>query len=213
MTCMKRFLLTAVFALLGGSMSLAAESPAGDTAEAVVNKGVIGRPVRIISIGTCNLGAKEMAGLVDREAATGADLIVLPEMWPKSRTPVTLEDAPITALAAVAKKHHTYIVSPILRRDGDTVYNSSVVLDRQGKVAGVYERTPMCLRRISGGLAWRCVSTRSFRRCGIDWLTTGRNWCCSRGFLREGRHWGRTRCCTTITLSAAPTAVNVRSTT
>jgi len=132
-------LLFAFVFLVGSAVSWAAESPVL-VAGAGADKGTIGRPVRIISIGKCHLKPKEMAKLVDREASTGADMIVLPEMWPKSREPVTLDGAPITALAVVAKKHHTYIVSPILRKDGDTAYNSSVVLDRQGQVVGVYDK-------------------------------------------------------------------------
>jgi len=140
MKCVKSVLLIAVFALLDSPISWAAEGPTGDTAQGGADKGTIGRPVRIISIGKCNKSPEEMAELVDREAATGADLIVLPEMWPKSKKPVTLEDAPITTLAAVAKKHQIYIISPILRKEEGTAYNSAVVLDRQGKVLGVYDK-------------------------------------------------------------------------
>jgi len=81
-----------------------------------------------------------MAEFVDRQAASGADLIVLPETWPGLRKPITLDDPLMKAIAAVAKKHHTYIISPIDRQDGDIVYNSSVLIDRQGKIAGIYNK-------------------------------------------------------------------------
>ena len=76
----KCVVLIAVLALVGGAMSWAAEGPVGDPAVADADQGTIGRPVRIISIGQCNKSPKEMAELVDREAATGADLIVVPEI-------------------------------------------------------------------------------------------------------------------------------------
>ena len=35
--------------------------------------------------------------------------------------------------AAVAKKHSMYVLAPIYERDGDKVYNSTVIFDRTGE--------------------------------------------------------------------------------
>jgi beta-ureidopropionase len=43
-------------------------------------------------------------------------------------------------MAALAKKHHTYIVCPIDRKDGAHRLNSAVLLDRKGKVVCVYDK-------------------------------------------------------------------------
>jgi predicted amidohydrolase len=43
-------------------------------------------------------------------------------------------------LSRIAAKHHTYIVSPIDRKEGGRRYNSAVLIDRNGKVAAVYNK-------------------------------------------------------------------------
>ncbi|MCX7805758.1 MAG: carbon-nitrogen hydrolase family protein [Planctomycetota bacterium] len=39
-----------------------------------------------------------------------------------------------------AREHRAYVVCPILRRDGDRPFNSAVILDRNGQVAGIYDK-------------------------------------------------------------------------
>ncbi|MBD3181020.1 hypothetical protein GF312_01940, partial [Candidatus Poribacteria bacterium] len=39
-----------------------------------------------------------------------------------------------------AKKYDTNIICPILEKQGDTVYNSAVVIDRKGQVVGAYHK-------------------------------------------------------------------------
>lgn len=46
----------------------------------------------------------------------------------------------VQRLAAVARRYRMHIVAPMHRRDGGLVYNSAVVLDRAGEVAGVYDK-------------------------------------------------------------------------
>jgi predicted amidohydrolase len=56
----------------------------------------------------------------------------------------------VTAMAVLARKHRTYIVCPIDRKDGDARRNTAVLLDRDGQVATVYNKvypwTPEFLR-------------------------------------------------------------------
>jgi len=52
----------------------------------------------------------------------------------------TLDGPTIQTLSALARKHHTYIVSPIDRVVGERRLNSAVLLDREGKVAFIYDK-------------------------------------------------------------------------
>jgi predicted amidohydrolase len=103
----------------------------------------IGRPVRAVSIGfKPGPGLEEIAGLVDREGAKGTDIISLPETFrgQNEKSFESLDGPSISALAPLAEKHRTYIVVPIDRNDGGRRLNSAVVLDRRGRVAGVYDK-------------------------------------------------------------------------
>ncbi len=101
------------------------------------------RPVRAVSIGfKPDLPLEQVAGLVDKEGARGADIIALPETCrgQNSRSQEGLDGPTIKAIGALASKHRTYIVCPIDRRDGERRLNSAVLLDRQGQVAAVYNK-------------------------------------------------------------------------
>jgi predicted amidohydrolase len=85
---------------------------------------------------------EHIAGLVDKEGARGADLIALPETCrgQNDSSMETLDGPTISALSRLAEKHRTYIVVPIDRKDGDRRLNSAVVLDRRGRIAGIYDK-------------------------------------------------------------------------
>lgn len=111
--------------------------------ESAIAPGHVGRPVRAVSIGfTPGPSLEQIAGLVDKEGARGADLIALPETFrgQNDKTQETLDGPTVSALAALAEKHRTYIVVPIDRKDGDRRLNSAVILDRRGRIAGVYDK-------------------------------------------------------------------------
>lgn len=100
----------------------------------------IGRPVRIVTLSfAAGESMEKIARLVDAEAARGVDLVVLPETW-TGKQPVALDGPATRAMAGLARKHRAYIVSPIYRQAGDVVYNSAVLLDRQGQIAYVYDK-------------------------------------------------------------------------
>lgn len=111
-------------------------------AQADVAAGPAGRPVRIVSLSFKDKSLETIRDLVDREAAKGADMVVLPETWrgQGEDTMETLDGPTITAMSALAKKHHTYIVSPIDRRAGSKRINSAVMIDRNGKVVSIYNK-------------------------------------------------------------------------
>src|SRR5439155_21786181 len=115
------------------------------TAEAGDSTAQIGRPVRVVSIGFKARGSRleKIVEVVDGEGVRGSDVIVLPEacrgMGDEGSTE-TLSGPTVTAMAALAKKHRTYIICPIDRKDGKGRHNSAVLLDRGGQVAAVYNK-------------------------------------------------------------------------
>ena len=108
-----------------------------------VSSDKIGRPVRVVSIGfTEGHGLDEIAGLVDKEGAAGTDLIALPETWrgQDEKSPETLDGSTVTTISRLAKKHNTYVVCPIDRLEGKRRYNTSILIDRKGQVAFLYNK-------------------------------------------------------------------------
>lgn len=106
--------------------------------------GKIGRPVRVVSLAYKGheRPLENVAQLVNTEGARGADIIVLGETWQgmDTKSEETLDGPLVTAMGALAKKHHTYIVCPIDRKDGAHRFNSTVLVDRDGRVAAVYNK-------------------------------------------------------------------------
>jgi predicted amidohydrolase len=80
--------------------------------------------------------------VVEREAGRDTDLIALPETWTGQdlNKPQTLDGPIITAMSNIARRHSTWIVCPLDRVDGNKRFNSAVLINREGKVAGVYDK-------------------------------------------------------------------------
>jgi len=101
----------------------------------------LGRPVRVVSLSFNGKSLAVIADVVDREGANGVDLIILPETWRGQKdSPESLDGPTVTAMAALAKKHNTYLVCPIDRRDGAHRLNTAVLIDRTGNISGVYDK-------------------------------------------------------------------------
>jgi beta-ureidopropionase len=104
-------------------------------------KSRVGRPVRVTSIGFV-LGSKtacEIARAVDAEALKGPDIIVLPEACMGNRMDA-LDGDFIKTMSALAQKNRVYVVCPIYRQDGPRVLNSAVLLERDGRIAMIYDK-------------------------------------------------------------------------
>jgi predicted amidohydrolase len=78
--------------------------------------------------------------VVEAEAARGADLICLPETWRGPDTRETLEGETVAAMSRIARTYRSYVVCPIYRMDRGVRFNSSVLIDRSGQVACVYDK-------------------------------------------------------------------------
>jgi hypothetical protein len=69
----------------------------------------------------------------------GVDIACLPEEFSGMKAePVP---GPTTnAVAELAKQYHMYVICPIREQAGDKEYNTAVLLDREGRVAGYYRK-------------------------------------------------------------------------
>jgi predicted amidohydrolase len=103
----------------------------------------VGRPVRIVSIGfAAKTPLHEVARRVDEEGTHRPDVILLPETCrgQNEQSEEPLRGATVLAMAALAKKHNTWIAVPIDRREGGHRLNTIVFLDREGQVASTYDK-------------------------------------------------------------------------
>ena len=104
----------------------------------------IGRPVRVVSIGfrDTSTSLEKIAKHVGEEASRGVDVILLPELCrgQDASSEEPLHGPTVTALAALAAKHATYIAVPIDRLDNDKRLNTVVLLDRSGQIACEYNK-------------------------------------------------------------------------
>lgn len=98
--------------------------------------------------------------LIAEAAAKKADLVVLPETLTyyglgKSYVDVAepIPGPSTDYFGELAKKHHFYIVAGLLERDKHLVYNVSVLLGPDGKIAGKYRKVTLPRGEIAGGIA------------------------------------------------------------
>jgi predicted amidohydrolase len=91
---------------------------------------------------------QKAAALIDRAALYRPDIICLPETfgyggvpYKSARDVAEPVPGPTTQMAMErARRHGANVICPVLEKRGDVVYNSAVVIDRQGKVVGIYEK-------------------------------------------------------------------------
>ena len=108
-----------------------------------------------------NVEAAEAA--IDRLASQGADLVVLPEMFhflgPDEEKPVNAEPIPgptIDRLQKKAKEKKIFLhCGSILEKDGNKIYNATVVFDRQGKRVAFYRKIHLFDVEIHGGIVYK----------------------------------------------------------
>jgi len=102
----------------------------------------LGRPVRIASVGFVPTTDIEVICRAVDSATAGMnlDLVVMPETMRGMDCPETLSGPTVTALSEQARSHGVYIVCPIDRLEGRRRWNSTVLLDRSGEVACIYDK-------------------------------------------------------------------------
>ncbi|MFN7993104.1 MAG: carbon-nitrogen hydrolase family protein [Bryobacteraceae bacterium] len=97
--------------------------------------------------------------VIDAEVPRDADLILLPEGMTVAGTGKGDADVaepvpgPTTErLAEVARRRHAYIVAGIYEREAPAVYNTAVLIDREGRIAGKYRKVYLPREEVEAGL-------------------------------------------------------------
>jgi predicted amidohydrolase len=101
----------------------------------------------------------QFAGLIAEAARHKADIVCLPEGITQVGTGRKFVDVaePIPGpstrfLGQLAKKHHLYIVAGLYERSGAVVYNTSVLMGRDGTLVGKYRKVCLPREEIDGGM-------------------------------------------------------------
>ncbi len=103
-----------------------------------------GRPVKVAAIAIGCGGQYEAKMKLAREhleaaGKASADVACLPEEF-AGFTAEPIPGPTTTAIGALAKKHRMYVVCPIREQAGTEQFNTAVLLDREGNVAGAYRK-------------------------------------------------------------------------
>jgi predicted amidohydrolase len=128
--------------------------------------GLPSRKVRLAAVNHRPRGGKtardnllQFEPLIEEAARRKADVVCLPEGITVCGTPLSYVDAaepvpgPATEfLGALAARHRLWIAGGIYEREGRTVFNTCVLLDRAGKLAGKYRKTSLPREEIDGGI-------------------------------------------------------------
>jgi len=102
---------------------------------------------------------EEFSEFIAQAAAEKADIVCLPEAITMVGTKLDYIAAsepvpgPTTRfLGDIARKHGLYIVAGILERQGNTVYNTAVLINRDGDLGGTYRKVSLPREEIDGGV-------------------------------------------------------------
>jgi predicted amidohydrolase len=120
----------------------------------------------------------------------GVDVILLSEGIPMVGTGKSYVDVaepvpgPTTeALGALARQKHAWVVAGLYERQGTTVYNSAVLIDRAGRVAGTYHKVYLPREEVEGGL----TAGASYPVFSTDFGTVGLMICWDTNFADPAR--------------------------
>jgi predicted amidohydrolase len=101
----------------------------------------------------------QFSKLITTAAGQKPDIVCLPEGITLVGTPHDYISAsesipgPTTEfLGEVARRHNLYIVAGLLEKNGDTVFNTAVLIDRKGNLAGKYRKVSLPQEEIDGGI-------------------------------------------------------------
>ncbi len=120
---------------------------------------------------------EEFCQWIDRVAKHKPDIICLPEAMTMVGTGLKYADVaepipgPTSArLGEMARKYNCYLVACYNEREGRAVYNTAILIDRQGKIVGKYRKVYVPREEIEGGVmpgdAYRVFET-DFGKVGM----------------------------------------------
>lgn len=97
--------------------------------------------------------------VIDKQLSGPADVILLPEgmtvVGTGKKYAEVAEPVPgptTAALADIAKTHKSWVVAGLYERDGSVLYNTAVLIDRDGKFAGKYRKVYLPREEVESGL-------------------------------------------------------------
>ncbi len=97
---------------------------------------------------TIEANTEKASRLIDQAAVDKPDIICLPETFPSHGLSNDLRltfpqpvPGPVTDMAsAKEKQYNTHIICPLLEKRNDRIYNTAVVIDRNGHIVGTYDK-------------------------------------------------------------------------
>ena len=102
----------------------------------------------------------KIASLLEEAARAKPDLVALPEFC--NALGLSMEQAIADAeaipgptsevVSEIAAKHRMYVVLPIPERDGEKLYNTCALIDREGKVIGKYHKYQPTIGEMEAGI-------------------------------------------------------------
>ena len=102
---------------------------------------------------------REFCALIDEAAKQKPDIICLPEAMTVCGTGLSYVEGaePIPGptsetLGRKAQEHHCYLVACYDERDGHAVYNTAILIDREGKLVGKYHKVYVPREEIEAGI-------------------------------------------------------------
>jgi predicted amidohydrolase len=149
-----------------------------------------------------------LAEFVDQMAAqarwkygAGLDLAVLPEVAVTGEAganvadrAVPLEGPVLEVMGAAARRNHTYLVVPTYlaeNADHSVCSNAAVLLDREGKVVGIYRKVYVVADAATGKLEGGCIAGKDFPVFTCDFGKLGLQICFDMEFDAGWKTLGR----------------------
>lgn len=100
-----------------------------------------------------------MAETLDRAAAQKPDLVLFTEnlvdrsaMRPLEETSQTIPGPATDMLAERARRYKTWVATSLHEREGDLLYNTAVLIDREGRIAGKYRKVHLAMAEGENGI-------------------------------------------------------------
>ena len=136
---MKTVLKTLCWILLSQSIIFTSQSTAAPTHKP--NK--IPRIVTITQEGLQSRSGSELLeatmNRLEQAASFQPDIACLPETFTQA-APETIPGPTTRRLSKWAKANHSYVICPIKTKVDDQIYNSAILIDRDGKIVGRYDK-------------------------------------------------------------------------
>jgi len=129
-------------------------------------KEMAGEPPRLVKIATTyqeqqdtpEENLREMIKVIEQAGAAGADVILLSELVYESyyENPVKLAQ-PVPGILTdtigeYAKKYNAYVIFSMNESDGGAIYNTAVIIGRNGKICGKYRKIHLPLSEAESGV-------------------------------------------------------------